>query len=62
VRRGPSKSEEELQELSEGRSCATRGYTDRGESVAGSSRWYQLAERDGGGWVHSSGGDYSPRS
>jgi hypothetical protein len=41
-----------------GERLATDGFTEGGESVAGSARWYRLAA--GGGWVHSSGGAYTP--
>jgi hypothetical protein len=37
----------------------TDGYTEGGQRVAGSSRWYHLARECGYGWVHASGGRYS---
>jgi len=39
----------------------TDGYTEGGQRVAGSSRWYHLARECGYGWVHASGGRYSER-
>ncbi|MDP9380739.1 MAG: hypothetical protein M3Q29_11435 [Chloroflexota bacterium] len=36
----------------------TDGYTEGGQSVAGSSRWYHLGRECGYGWVHSSAGRY----
>ena len=36
----------------------TDGYTEGGQRVAGSSRWYHLARECGYGWVHSSAGRY----
>ncbi len=38
---------------------ATDGYTDGGQRVAGSSRWYHIARESGYGWVHSSAGRYT---
>lgn len=37
----------------------TDGYTEHGQRVAGSSRWYHLARACGYGWVHASAGRYS---
>lgn len=37
----------------------TDGYTEHGQPVAGSSRWYHLARACGYGWVHASAGRYS---
>lgn len=36
----------------------TDGYTEGGQRVAGSTRWYHLARECGYGWVHSSAGRY----
>jgi hypothetical protein len=37
---------------------ATDGYTERGQRVAGSSRWYRLAGGPAARWVHASVGRY----
>lgn len=37
----------------------TDGYTDGGQRVGGSSRWYHISKESGYGWVHSSGGQYT---
>lgn len=47
-----------MRTLEAGRSYRTDGYTDAGENVAGSSRWYHLSAAAGFGWVHASGGTY----
>lgn len=39
----------------------TDGYTEGGQRVAGSTRWYHLARESGYGWVHSSAGRYTER-
>jgi hypothetical protein len=44
--------------LVKGQGYPTAGYTDLGEQVNGSSRWYVLSDEDYR-WVHSSGGTYS---
>ena len=46
-----------MRQLAAGQPLTTSGYTDRGEVVAGSPRWYRLG--DDNCWVHSSGGTYS---
>ncbi len=51
-----------LQGLAAGTAYATDGYTERGQQVGDSARWYRLAPEAGGGWVHSSGGGYAPAS
>jgi hypothetical protein len=57
ARRRPSREGDEVRQLTAGERHATDGFTDGGEAVAGSARWYRLA--DDGGWVHSSGGAYT---
>jgi hypothetical protein len=57
VRRRPSREGEEVGRLTEGRRYPTDAYTDRGEAVEDSSRWYRLAID--ATWVHSSGGVYT---
>jgi hypothetical protein len=55
VRPGPSReSGEPLRTLSAGSVCAVDGYTDQGQAVKESARWYRLAGN--AGWVHASGG------
>jgi hypothetical protein len=46
-----------VRQIAAGQPVPNSGYTDRGESVAGSARWYRLGEDDS--WVHSSGGSYT---
>ena len=58
ARREARRGAGELHRLEAGRSYSTDGYTDAGENVAGSARWYHLTETAGFGWVHSSGGTY----
>lgn len=50
----------EGRQLTEGERCETVGYTDGGQDVESSPRWFQL----GGGaeWIHASGGTYQPDS
>lgn len=54
----PSREGGTLHRLTNGQAYATDGYTNRGEEVAGSARWYHLAQESGYGWVHASGGQY----
>ncbi len=54
----PSRESSQQRDLVEGKSYETDGYTDEGQHVAGSSRWYHLSEASGHGWVHASGGEY----
>ena len=42
-------------QLEEGKKYETTGFTDDGESVESTSRWYRLNNRK---WVHASGGTY----
>lgn len=58
ARREASRGSKELHRLEAGRAYSTDGFTDAGENVIGSSRWYHLSEGAGFGWVHSSGGTY----
>jgi len=48
-----------MRKLDAGKAYGTDGFTDGGENVAGSSRWYHLSQAAGYGWVHSSGGSYA---
>jgi hypothetical protein len=57
ARRRPSRQGEEVRRLTAGTRHATDGFTDGGEAVEGSARWYRLAAD--GSWVHSSGGTYT---
>ncbi|MDF2758897.1 MAG: hypothetical protein K0S99_1529 [Thermomicrobiales bacterium] len=57
ARREPSRHGAFMREIAAGQPVTTSGYTDRGEEVAGSARWYRLGEDNS--WVHSSGGTYS---
>ena len=60
VRPGPSReSGEPLRTLLAGSVCAVDGYTDRGQELEGSARWYRLAGN--AGWVHASGGTLADR-
>ncbi len=43
-------------QLDKGKTYETTGYTDDGESVEGSTRWYRLNNKK---WVHASGGTYT---
>ena len=54
----PARESGVLQRLTAGQTYSTDGYTDRGEAVAGSARWYHLSRESGYGWVHASGGQY----
>lgn len=54
----PARSGRVLRALDPG-SYTTDGYTDGGQAVYGSSRWYHLSRESGYGWVHSSGGAYT---
>jgi hypothetical protein len=55
ARTKPSPDSAEVQRLDNGNTYLTTGYTDHGQAVEGSARWYQLQSGD---WVHSSGGSY----
>lgn len=57
ARRDPSRAGEIVRQLVAGQPLMTSGYTNRGEIVAGSPRWYRLGDDDS--WVHSSGGSYT---
>jgi hypothetical protein len=57
ARSGPSR-DGEGRPVAAGQRCVTDGYTDEGQDVAGSARWFRLA--DGQGWIHASGGVYQP--
>jgi len=50
----------EGRQLTAGQHYATNAYTDEGQDVAGSARWFRLA--DGADWAHASGGVYQPAS
>ena len=52
----PSRDAGEVRQLMAGEHLPTDGFTDAGETIAGSSRWYRLATDHA--WVHSSGGVY----
>lgn len=56
-RSAPSRAGQVLRSL-EPAVLITDGYTEGGQRVAGSSRWYHLARESGHGWVHSSVGRY----
>jgi hypothetical protein len=43
-------------QLTTGKTYKTTGFTDDGESIDGSPRWYRLTNRK---WVHASGGSYT---
>ncbi len=58
ARRGPSRSFDVLHELTGGFRYNFDGYTNQGELVGTSRRWYHLTARSGYGWVHSSGAVY----
>ncbi len=55
ARKGPSRSFPVFQELVWGRLYSFDGYTDQGEMVGNSRRWFHLNAASGYGWVHSSG-------
>ena len=57
ARREPTRQGAFVRQIAAGQPVTTTGYTDRGETVAGSSRWYRLGDDES--WVHSSGGTYS---
>ncbi len=59
VRGGPSRAQPELRSLAAGTIVDTSGYTDGGEEVNGSARWYRLKDEDA--WIHDSGGAYERR-
>lgn len=59
ARREHKRDNNVMRQLEAGKSYSTDGYTDSGETVAGSSRWYHLSAAAGHGWVHSSGGTYN---
>ena len=58
ARSQPSLQGFEALRLSEGQPYAIEGYTDMGQGVATSSRWYLLSAVDYL-WIHSSGGTFS---
>lgn len=57
LRAEPSKDSQQRRLLAAGTEHPTDGYTDQGQEVGGSRRWYHLAAPNEG-WVHSSGGTY----
>lgn len=57
ARGAPSRAGAFVRQIAAGQPVTTSGYTDRGEEVAGSARWFRLVEDDS--WVHSSGGAYT---
>ena len=59
ARNGPTREAEVVRLLTAGERLATDGFTDQGQNVLGSTRWYRLAAD--GGWVHRSGGAYIPQ-
>jgi murein DD-endopeptidase MepM/ murein hydrolase activator NlpD len=59
ARTGPTREAEVVRVLSAGERLATDGFTDQGQNVLGSARWYRLAAD--GSWVHSSGGAHIPQ-
>ncbi len=59
ARREPKRENNIMRNLVTGNIYTTDGFTDAGESVVGSSRWYHLSEAAGYGWVHSSGGTHT---
>lgn len=61
ARSEPSRQGFEVLKLTKGQRYATEGYTNVGENVDGSSRWYRLSATDYM-WVHSGGGKYSSGS
>jgi len=60
AREQPSRDAAGVLQLTAGKHLLTDGFTDAGENVAGSSRWYRLAADHT--WVHSSGGVYHASS
>jgi hypothetical protein len=58
ARGGPSREQAIVRRLDAGKDYACDGFTEHGQAVNGSSRWYRLADQ--GGWVHSSGGTFQP--
>lgn len=58
ARTEPARSLAPGSRLKKGHAYLVEGYTDRGERVADSARWFLLAEAPGG-WVHSSGGRFT---
>jgi hypothetical protein len=55
----PRRGDNVIRNLPANTTLVTDGFTDAGEDVLGSSRWYHLAQSSGFGWVHSSGGTYT---
>ncbi len=60
MRTEPRRGDNVMRILNAGATFTTDGFTDTGENVAGSARWYHLALSAGHGWVHSSGGTVTP--
>jgi hypothetical protein len=58
LRAEPSKDSQQRRLLPPGTEHPTDGYTDQGQEVGGSRRWYHLVAPNEG-WVHSSGGTYT---
>lgn len=58
ARAEPRRGDNVIRDLTVGETFVTDGFTDAGQDVAGSSRWFHLALSAGHGWVHSSGGTF----
>jgi hypothetical protein len=56
ARTDPRRGDNVIRNLTAGETFVTDGFTDSGQDVAGSSRWFHLALSAGHGWVHSTGG------
>lgn len=59
-RGGPSRSFPIMTKLTAGQAYKVDGFTDRGQFVSESSRWYRTQTPAGPGWVHVSEGVLTP--
>lgn len=60
ARPGPARESGEGRPLAAGTTCVTAAYTDQGQDIEGSPRWFRL--KSGKGWIHATGGVYQPKS